>query len=134
MPYASVNGFRMFYDARGEGEVVVFIHGGFPSLDMHLRALSSGMWGWEIDFTSDFRFVMYDRRGCWLSSPPEAGYDIENQARDLSELLGHLEVEKAHVIGSSGAEFRVYSDESHSPVHRSVGVREDLMAFSGKRG
>ena len=101
MPYASVNGFRMFYNARGEGEVVVFIHGGFPSLDMHLRAQSSGMWGWETDFTSDFRFVIYDRRGCWLSSRPEGGYDIENQARDLAELLGHLEVERAHLIGSS---------------------------------
>ncbi len=101
MPYASINGFRMFYDVRGEGEVVVFIHGGFPSLDMHLRAQSSGKWGWEMDFTSDFRFVMYDRRGCWLSSRPESDYDIENQARDLSELLDHLEVEKAHVIGSS---------------------------------
>ena len=101
MPYASINGFRMFYDVRGEGEVVVFIHGGFPSLDTHLRAQSSGKWGWEMDFTSDFRFVMYDRRGCWLSSRPESGYDIENQARDLSELLDHLEVEEAHVIGSS---------------------------------
>ncbi len=101
MPYATINGFRMFYDVRGDGEVIVFIHGGFPSLDMHLRADSSGGWGWEMDFTSEFRFVMSDRRGCWLSARPESGYDIDNQARDLSELLDYLHVEKAHVIGSS---------------------------------
>ena len=91
----------MFYDVRGEGEVIVFIHGGFPSLDMHLRADPTGAWGWEMDFTTDFRCVMYDRRGCWLSSRPESGYDLENQARDLVELLDYLEVKSAHVIGSS---------------------------------
>ncbi len=101
MPYTAINGFRMFYDVRGEGEVIVFVHGGFPSLDMHLRAEPGGGWGWELDFASEFRYVMYDRRGCWLSSRPESGYDLENQARDLAELLDHLEIESAHVIGSS---------------------------------
>ena len=100
MPYATINGFLMFYDVRGEGDVVVFIHGGFPSIDMHLRADPTGVWGWEMDFTSEFRYVMYDRRGCWLSSRPECGYDLENQARDLAELLDHLDIERAHVIGS----------------------------------
>ena len=101
MPYATINGFRMFYDVRGEGDVIVFVHGGFPSIDMHLRADASGAWGWEIDFASEFRYVMYDRRGCWLSSRPDSGYDLENQVRDLVALLDHLSEEKAHVIGSS---------------------------------
>ena len=101
MPYTSINGFRMFYDVRGEGEVIVFVHGGFPSLDMHLRADAPGAWGWEMDFASEFRYVMYDRRGCWLSSRPESGYDLDNQARDLNALLNHLSVARAHVIGSS---------------------------------
>ena len=91
----------MFYDVRGEGEVIVFVHGGFPSLDMHLRADAPGAWGWEMDFASEFRYVMYDRRGCWLSSRPESGYDLDNQARDLNALLNHLSVARAHVIGSS---------------------------------
>ncbi|MDE3000075.1 MAG: alpha/beta hydrolase [Gemmatimonadota bacterium] len=91
----------MFYDVRGEGEVIVFVHGGFPSLDMHLRADPDGNWGWEMDFTAEFRYVMYDRRGCWLSSRPESGYGLENQAHDLAELLERLDIESAHVIGSS---------------------------------
>ncbi len=101
MPYTSMNGFRMYFDVRGEGDVIAFVHGGFPSLDMHLRADATGAWGWEMDFASEFRYVMYDRRGCWLSSRPESGYDLENQARDLAELLDHLNIESAHVIGSS---------------------------------
>lgn len=101
MPYATINGFRMFYDVKGDGDVIVFMHGGFPSLDMHLRADATGAWGWEMDFTTEFRYVMYARRGCWLSSRPDSGYELENQVRDLVALLDHLSVEKAHVIGSS---------------------------------
>lgn len=101
MPYACLNGYRMFYDVQGEGEAVVFIHGGFPSIDMHLRAQSIGAWIWETDFAANYRFIGYDRRGCWRSSRTETGYGLENQARDLAALLDHLEVDEAHVIGSS---------------------------------
>ena len=101
MPFASINNFKMFYDVRGEGEAVVFIHGGFPSIDMHLRAQTGGEWTWEMDFTTNFQFVAYDRRGCWRSSCPDSGYNLPNQARDLAGLLDHLEVEEANVIGSS---------------------------------
>ena len=110
MPYAFLNGFRLFFDVRGCGEVVAFIHGGFPSLDVHLRALALdadlraqevGDWDWEMDFVDRFRFLMYDRRGCWRSSRPDEGYEISNQALDLARLLDDLEIDAAHVIGSS---------------------------------
>ena len=101
MPYACLNGCRMFCEVRGEGEAVVFIHGGFPSIDMHLRAPSIGPWTWETDFAVACRFIAYDRRGCWRSARTETGYDLEHQARDLSALLDYLEVDEAHVIGSS---------------------------------
>ena len=91
----------MFFEVRGEGEAVVFIHGGFPSIDMHLRAPSIGGWTWETDFAAAFRFIAYDRRACWRSARTESGYGLENQARDLVVLLDHLAVDEAHVIGSS---------------------------------
>ena len=101
MPYACLNDCRMFYEVRGEGEAAVFIHGGFPSIDMHLRAPSIGPWTWEADFAAAYRFIAYDRRGCWRSARTETGYGLEDQARDLVALLDHLEVDEAHVIGSS---------------------------------
>lgn len=101
MPYACLNGCRMFYEVRGEGEAAVFIHGGFPSIDMHLRAPLIGPWTWEADFAAACRFIAYDRRGCWRSARTESGYGLEDQARDLVALLDHLEVDEAHVIGSS---------------------------------
>ena len=101
MPYACLNGYRMFYDVQGEGEAVVFIHGGFPSIDMHLRAPSIDAWTWETDFAAAYRFIEYDRRGCWRSSRTKSGYGLEHQAKDLVALLDHLAVDEAHVIGSS---------------------------------
>ncbi|MCY3556875.1 MAG: alpha/beta hydrolase [Gemmatimonadetes bacterium] len=101
MPYACLNEYRMFYEVRGEGEAAVFIHGGFPSIDMHLRAPSIGAWTWETEFAAACRFIAYERRGCWRSARTESGYDLENQAEDLVALLNHLEVDAAHVIGSS---------------------------------
>lgn len=70
-------------------------------MDMHLRAPSIGAWTWETDFATAYRFIAYDRRGCWRSARTESGYDLENQARDLAELLDYLGVDKTHVIGSS---------------------------------
>ncbi len=101
MPNACLNGYRMFYEVQGEGEAVVFIHGGFPSIDMHLRAPSIGAWTWETDFAAACRFIAYDRRGCWRSARTETGYGLEHQARDLVALLNHLEADEVHVIGSS---------------------------------
>lgn len=91
----------MYHDLRGSGEPVVYIHGGFPSLALFLQAESAGDWEWELDFAARFTFLIYDRRGCWLSSRPSTGYELKNQAQDLVELLDHLEIDRVHVIASS---------------------------------
>ncbi len=91
----------MFYDLRGSNAPVVYIHGGFPSLAMFFQADHGGVWEWELDFADRFSFLMYSRRGCWLSSRPSTGYELHNQARDLVELLNHLRIDRVHVIASS---------------------------------
>lgn len=101
MPYAHVNGFDLYYEASGQGAPVVFVHGGFPSLATRLNDFSQWNWTWENDFAECFHFISYDRRGCYRSSAPASGYDVENQALDLAELFAILNVQWAHVIGSS---------------------------------
>ena len=103
MPTISLNDFDLYYDRGGVGTSVVFVHGGFASLGSKLRGLPTDgtAWGWEQDFAEHFRFVEYDRRGCFRSSRPEGGYDLLNQARDLESLLDHLDIASAHLIGSS---------------------------------
>ena len=45
--------------------------------------------------------VFYDRRACGESDAPADGYDMFNCARDLRELLIHLGIASAHILGSS---------------------------------
>lgn len=103
MPTVSLNGFDLYYDEGGEGQPVVFVHGGFASLASSLAALprDGSDWSWEHDFAEHFRFVGYDRRGCYRSSRPEGGYGLINQTLDLECLLDHLQIPAAHLIGSS---------------------------------
>jgi pimeloyl-ACP methyl ester carboxylesterase len=101
MPLVSVNGTGIFYERGGSGPPVIFVHGGFPSLATRLERLAEGARTWEADLARHFDFVWYDRRGCYRSGCPDTGYDLENQARDLSSLMDHIQMESAHLIGSS---------------------------------
>ena len=101
MPYAHVNGCDLYYETGGQGAPVVFVHGGFPSLASTLDDFSQWRWTWEQDFAAAFHFLWYDRRGCYRSSAPASGYELENQGRDLASLLDALALSSAHVIGSS---------------------------------
>lgn len=101
MPRLHVNGCDLYYEDGGQGEPVIFIHGGFPSLASTISDFSRWRWTWENDLAALFHFMWYDRRGCYRSSSPETGYDLENQALDLALLLDALHIPEAHLIGSS---------------------------------
>ena len=96
---AEVNGYRTCFDRAGTGPPVLFVHGGFASLDSRFADRS---WGyWEHDLASSVELVTYDRRGCYAASCPPDGYDLENQAADAVALLDDLDVSAAHLVGSS---------------------------------
>ena len=101
MPYATIPDCDLYYETGGEGTPVVYIHGGFASLDTVLHNLKPFDWEWERDFASEFYFITDDRRGCYRSSSPDTGYDLRSQVDDLTGLLNHLQITTAHIIGSS---------------------------------
>ena len=75
MPAARVNGIELYYEDTGDGPAVVYIHGGFASIDTTMQELKPFDWTWEKDFAAQFHFLCYDRRGCYRSSCPMTGYD-----------------------------------------------------------
>lgn len=85
----------------GDGEPVVFVHGGWGGLRPIVQDLPPLPWTWEWRFADRFRFITYDRRGCGVASVPDSGYDLETQARDLGGVLDYFAVRAAHVIGTS---------------------------------
>jgi 3-oxoadipate enol-lactonase len=88
-----VNGVQLWYRITGEGEPVAQIHGagfGHFNFDLATPALAQ-----------HFRVIDYDMRGYGQSDRPRQHYDMEVWADDLAGLLDALELEQAHVHGTS---------------------------------
>jgi pimeloyl-ACP methyl ester carboxylesterase len=85
---AEVNGTKLFYETQGEGQPLVFIHGG---------GFDRRMWDDQFElFSKQFRVIRYDVRGYGKSAMPTRPYsDVE----DLYQLLNTLKVKKAHLVG-----------------------------------
>ena len=93
MPHADVNGVRLFYELSGEGQPVVQIHGsgfGRGNFATLTPLLSQG-----------FQVIDYDMRGFGDSDAPVQEYSMELWADDLAGLLDALEIERAHIHGTS---------------------------------
>jgi pimeloyl-ACP methyl ester carboxylesterase len=89
--FADVNGTRLYYEAAGNGQPLVLIHG--FGLDCRL---------WDAQFAPlarQYRVVRYDLRGFGRSAPPAGeGY---RHVDDLKALLDFLHIERAHLLGFS---------------------------------
>lgn len=81
------------YLQTGEGPAVVLIHG---------VGLNKEMWGGQIvGLASRYRVVAYDMLGHGASQNPPPESSLESYAQQLAELLDHLGIERASVIGFS---------------------------------
>jgi 3-oxoadipate enol-lactonase len=90
MPIAGINGCHIYYNARGTGPDVVFIHGEDHGIEMFEQQVAH--------LCADYRCVAYDRRGHGRSELPPYGYSLRNQMLDLARLLDHLEVRYAVIV------------------------------------
>ncbi|MFI5268565.1 MAG: alpha/beta fold hydrolase [Chloroflexota bacterium] len=87
-------GIDLYYESHGEGEPLVLIPStGYAGnvFDMHLAP----------ELSKSLRLITFDPRGCGRSSQPDSVYTIDQMACDVYELLGHLKIETAHVLGHS---------------------------------
>jgi len=93
MPTIDVNGFTMYYEARGEGEPLVLLHGG------------TGVGAdWRHVFSVDppgYRVVVPDLRGHGRSTNPSRQFTVRQSARDVAALLDHLGLGRVKAIGMS---------------------------------
>lgn len=88
--FAEINGTQIHYDDQGAGTAVVFIHAGIANL---------GMWDEQMAaFTQRHRVVRYDMRGWGQTANPPGSF---SHAADLHQLLDHLGIEQAAVVGCS---------------------------------
>jgi len=80
-----------------EGDAIIFLHFSGANLMMWQRIIP--------DFQEHYRLILVDLRGHGRSDRPETGYHMDDMARDVLGIMQHLNLERAHVVGSSlGAE------------------------------
>src|SRR3954470_20941911 len=87
--YATVNGLRMYYETRGEGEPLVLLHGAF-GLAMDLPTLAKNR-----------RVIAVELQGHGHTADMDRPLSIEQMADDTAALLKELKVEQADFFGYS---------------------------------
>ena len=81
------------YLVQGQGQAVVLIHG---------VGLNKEMWGGQfVGLANDYRVIAYDMLGHGQSALPAADTSLDGYAAQLAELLDHLQIAQATVIGFS---------------------------------
>ena len=93
MPFASINGIRLYFESHGDGEVIVFLHG---------RGGNHLSWWQQVPFfRNSYRCILIDHREFGLSIDTPDGPGRAAHVEDLKQLLDHLGIERAYLVGQS---------------------------------
>jgi len=94
MPFARVNGIRVYYELHGRGEETVVFIGGLGS--------QVASWAQQVPMYSRyFRVLVFDNRGAGRTDKPDEEYSLRGMADDAVRLMDELGIETAHVVGKS---------------------------------
>jgi proline iminopeptidase len=93
--YVNINGQNIHINIIGEGEPIIFLHGGPGSEHRfflpHILPLSK-----------KYKLVLYDQRGCGKSDPIlDDKYSMEEEVKTLESLRESLQLEKMNLFGES---------------------------------
>ncbi len=93
MPFARLKDISLYYEERGNGPPVIFVHGlGSSHKDWFAQARA---------FAHSFRVITLDLRGHGASEKPDGRYSIPLMADDIARLMDHLNIPAAHIVGLS---------------------------------
>lgn len=90
---AQINGINIYYEEKGEGPPLVFVHGLGDNGDcwrMQTKVFSAG-----------FRTIVMDQRGHHRSGDGDTTITLDHLREDLIALLDYLKIDKAHFVGHS---------------------------------
>jgi len=113
MPSVALGPVDLFYETAGSGEPVIFIPG--FATNLHL-------WDHQVEPVSrHFRCVRFDLRGQGRSSAPAEGYATADFAKDLQDLMEHLNLARSHLVAASmGGAIAVHLALEHPELVRSL--------------
>jgi non-heme chloroperoxidase len=123
-----INGRQLHYVEQGEGQpVIVFIHGGLDDYRC---------WQFQMDsFSSEkYRTISYSRRFAypnkWIGNVTQDN-TIEDNAKDLAELIRKLDLAPAHLVGASyGAYITLYCVSKNPNLAKTMVLNEPpILSF-----
>ncbi|MBY3154828.1 alpha/beta hydrolase [Rhizobium laguerreae] len=90
---AEVNDSKMYYAEYGEGNPILFIHGGLGNAEV---------WGHQVaDFARDHRVIVADSRGHGRSTRGQQPFGYDLMTSDYVALLDYLKIDKVTLVGWS---------------------------------
>jgi pimeloyl-ACP methyl ester carboxylesterase len=93
MDHVDVCGLRVAFQRRGDGPVLLLLHGAVSD---------SRVWRSELDSLSDaFTVVAWDAPGCGGSSDPPEHFRLPEFANCLGQFIDALSLDRPHVLGHS---------------------------------
>ena len=103
-----VNGCQLYYEARGDGEPLLLLHGG------------TGIGAdWTLVFTrgdpAGFRVIVPDLRGHGRSTNPSRAFTFRQAAQDMFALLDRLGIQRVKAIGLSLGAKTLLHMATHQP-------------------
>lgn len=93
MAIANVNGTSLFYQVTGTGEPIVLIPG-LGTTHMFFAGVVPAL-------ARQYQVIGLDLRGVGQSAKPRQTYSMELWADDIAAVLDHLNIPRAHILGSS---------------------------------
>jgi len=93
MPYAEINGARLWYEVRGEGEPLL-LHHGYTASRVNWMPVAERL-------EARYQIILMECRGTGQSEHTPEGYTLEQYARDVVGMLDHLGLERVSFAGHS---------------------------------
>lgn len=123
-----VNNIEMNVNDHGNyGEVIIFLH---------CSRGNSAQWNGVLPhFKEKYHVITLDLRGHGKSDKPEKRYHLEDMAKDVKSVMDELEIEEAHIVGSSmGGEIGVVLASFYPEKVSSLTCEGAIRNFFGANG
>lgn len=93
MPWANLSDQQAYYEMKGQGDVLLLVAG---------LGTTACVWApIQGQLAKHFQLITMDNRGIGRSVARRRPRDLTHYSADLIELLDHLQVERAHIVGLS---------------------------------
>lgn len=92
--YAPVNGLKMYYEIRGQGEPLVLLHGAFMAITDEWSDLAN-------ELAKTRKVIAVEMQGHGRTADIKRDISYENLADDVTTILDYLKIERADLVGYS---------------------------------